>query len=310
MKVTIIGGAGVVGASAAYRIAQDGRASEILLIDAHRNQAEAHALDIGHAVCCRSTTRLLAGEIEDSVNSDVIIMTAAVPHRSTVTSRSEFLQENLPIVLSLTEKLAKYSPNASWVMVTIPVDTLSYLLHKLYSIPKQKIIGLNRNDTCRFRQAISKTLKVPSTSVEAFVLGEHGQTQVPIFSQIKINGKPVMLSSDEKNNVKSEISTFFKDWNRLNPGRTAGWTSAESLGDVLLSMGSKEPKIWNCSTPLEGEYGLYEVSLGVPVKLGLQGVEKIVALELDNEEREALRGSANTLKNEIQAAAKLVGRSL
>lgn len=307
MKVTIVGGAGAVGAAAAYRIAQEKQASEILMIDTRKDLVEAHALDIEQAVACRSATRVRAGGLEDTAGSDVIVMTAGVPHRATA-ARSDFLSDNLSIITELAEKLIVHSPSAVWIMVTVPVDTYCYLIHKLFGIPRSKIIGLNRNDTCRFRWAIARVLRVPSTTVEAYVLGEHGQTQVPIYSLVRVNGQPCILNAEQKELVKKEISGFFQEWNRLSPNRTAGWTSAESVGYLLAAMQQEMP-IWNCSTPLEGEYGLSEVSVGVPVKLTKSGVREIVDFALSPEEKEALALSAEAIRREIMAAWRLLGRS-
>jgi malate/lactate dehydrogenase len=306
VKITIVGGAGVVGSAAAFRIAQEGEVDEIVLVDSRRNLAEAHALDIEQSVVHRSNTRVSSGEIENTQNSDLIIMTAGVPHRSTVTSRSEFLSENLPLILNLTEALLTQSPSAIWMMVSVPVDSFVYLVHKRFSIPRHKIIGLNRNDSSRFRWAISKTLSVPPTAVEAYVLGEHGETQVPVFSHIRIHGKKVYLNPDQVQGTKKVISGFFAQWNRLQPGRTAGWNSAESIGDVVASLNAGDGKYWACSTPLEGEYGLSDVSLGVPVRMGPEGVREILQLELDSSEMNALEISAKAVREQIQYGQDLI----
>ena len=309
MKVTIVGGAGVVGASSAFRLAQDGQVSEIVLMDVARNVAEAHALDIEQAVVHRSGTRVRAGDIEDTQDSDVIVMTAGVPHRFSAASRSEFLRENTPLVMELVEALVAGSSNAVWIMATIPVDCLVYLAHHRYSISRQKVIGLNRNDTCRFRWALAKTLAVPSTAIEAYVVGEHGESQVPVFSQVQVEGQKMMLKPEQIEAVQAELSGFFTHWMRLKPGRTAGWTSAESIGDIVAGMMGDDGRIISCSTPLDGEYGFCEVSLGVPVKLDRKGVRDIVELPLNTEEKRALAASAAIVQDQIREAQTLLGDS-
>jgi malate dehydrogenase len=305
MKVSIVGAAGAVGSGAAYRIARDGYVSEIVLVDVRKNLAKAHALDIEQAVVNRATTNVRAGELTDTKDSDVIIMTAGIAHRPAVT-RSEFLKENLPIVMHLTKKLVETSPSAFWLIATVPVDPLVFLIHQIFSIPSHKVVGLNRNDTCRFRWAIAKTLSVPSTSIKAFVLGEHGQTQVPIFSQILVDGKKVLLTPEQVENVRTKISGFFKQWNTLSPNRTAGWASAESLGDMIMALASGSNEILNCSTPLVGEYGLSGVSIGVPVRLNKDGVRQIIEIKLDQNERVALEASAAAVKEGIVQAWALI----
>lgn len=298
--MSIIGGGGVVGSSVAYRIAQDGWASEIILVDARRNMAEAHALDIDQAIVHRTATRVRAGEIEDTKNSDVVLIAVGAIGRVSHSSRASHFEENIYILKNLLDPLVKQSPSALWVIATVPVDTFVYLIHHQFSIHRKKIIGVNRNDTSRFRWAISKVLNVPAPSVEAFVLGEHGETMVPIFSQVRVNGEKVVFRSKQKEEIKKHIIDFLPQWNRLQPGRTAGWTTAESVGDILKSMISHDNKIYPCSTPLYGEYGFREVSLGIPVNMGSDGVREIIEFDLDQEEKEALVKSAELIKEQIK----------
>jgi malate dehydrogenase len=306
MKVTIIGGSGVVGSSTGYRLAQDGHVSEIVLVDVRGNLAEAHALDIEQAVVHRATTRVRAGEIEDTKDSDVIVLAASVPRHSFERSRREYLAENLPLVFDMVNPIRAQSPLALWVIATLPVDPLVYLIHRAFSIPREKLIGLNRNDTSRFRWAIARTLSVPTTAVEAFVLGEHGETQVPIFSRIRIRGESVSLKPDQVRKIQSEISGFFLKWNKLQPGRTAGWTTAESIGDIISSMGSEDGRVWACATCLEGEYRLKEVSLGVPIRLSSGRVKEIVEFDLNPAERKAFEASAASIQEMIKEGQVLL----
>ncbi|MGD0229563.1 MAG: hypothetical protein ABSC19_04285 [Syntrophorhabdales bacterium] len=300
MKVTIVGGSGVVGSAVGYRLAQDGLATEVVLFDIRRNLAEAHALDIEQAVVHRATTRVRGGDIEDTGGSDVVVVTASVPRHEVELSRREYLAVNLPLVLDMVGPLRAQSPSALWIIATSPVDPLVYLVGRTFYIPREKVIGLTRNDTSRFRWAIARTLSVPSTAVEAFVIGEHGETQVPIYSNIRVHGEPVVVGPEARRLIKSEMSGFFVKWNQLRPGRTAGWTSAESVGDIFASMAVDDGKAWPCSTRLEGEYGLKEVSLGVPLRLGGGKVKEIVELSLEPSERAALEASAASIKEMIR----------
>ena len=167
---------------------------------------------------------------------------------------------------------------------------------------------MNRNDTTRFRWAIAKTLSVPATAVEAFVLGEHGESQVPLFSSIKIDGHPVALKSQEKDRILEEMSSFFVKWNRLLPGRSAGWTSAESIGDIIESMALDDGRLMPCSACLTGEYGLRDVSLGAPVKLGSGKIKEIVEVDLAPSEREALEISARSVQEMIRDGEALLAK--
>jgi malate dehydrogenase len=309
MKVTIVGGSGVVGSSVGYRLAQDGKVDEIVLFDVRHNLAEAHALDIEQAVVHRSTARVRGGDVEATSDSDVILVTASVPKRDIEISRREYLAANLPLVLDTIRPIVARSPSALWMIASSPVDPLVYLVREAFSLSRGKVIGLNRNDTSRFCWALAQTLRVPSTGIEAFVLGEHGETQVPIFSNIKIDGKHVVLSAEQVTRVQAGMDSFFVKWNQLQPGRTAGWTSAESVGDIISGMISDDGRIWPCSTSLDGEYGLSAVSLGVPLRLGGGKVKEIVELALDETEQKALEASAASIREMIRDGQALLAKA-
>ncbi len=306
MKITIVGGAGCVGSCAAYRLAQDGFVSEIVLVDSRRNVAEAHALDIEQAVVHRTKTQVRAGEIKDTTGSDVIIVAIGVWGRPPTASRAMNLEQNLRPVMDLVGPLSAESPSAFWIIVTTPVDALVHLIHRIFSIPREKVIGINRNDTSRLRWSIGKVMSVPATDVEAFVLGEHGDTQVHVLSRVYIRGEKVSLDAEQKGEVRKRIVGFLSQWNQLQSGRTAGWATAESIGDIIASKASGDGRIWACSTPLEGEYGLRDVSLGVPVRMGPTGVKEIIEFDLDPGERKSLEASANAIREQIKRGEALL----
>ena len=300
MKITIVGGAGCVGSCAAFRLAQDGFASEIVLVDTRHNLAEAHALDIDQAIVHRSKTRVHAGETADTQDSDVIIMAVDVLGRPLATSRGMTLEPNLKLMVELMGPLIRQSPSAFWMIVTNPVDVLVYLMHRIFSIPRETIVGMNRNDTSRLRWAVAKAFSVPATDVEGFVLGEHGDSQVHVMSQISIRGEKVTLDAQQMEQIRNSALEFLPRWIKLQPGRTAGWSTAESAGDILSSMASGDQRIWVCSTPLEGEYGLRDVSLGVPIRLGPGGVREIIEFDLAPVEKQGLNGSAQKMRAKIR----------
>jgi malate dehydrogenase len=310
MKVTIMGGAGNVGSSSAFRLAQDGFASEIVLVDPRSNVAQAHALDIEQAIVHRAPTQLRAGEIKDSTNSDIIIVALGLWGRPTIATRGDNLKQSLKLLLNVVPSLIAGSPKALWIIVSNPVDVLAYWIHRTFDIDRSRIIGTNGNDTARFRWAIAKALGVPAPGVAAFVLGEHGESQVRVFSHVRINERPVSLDDEQVKQVTIKLGNFVPDWYRLQPGRTAGWTTAESVGDIVASMASDDGKIWVCSTPLEGEYGLQQVSLGVPVRVSLTGVKEIVEFDLDRNEKAGLTVSAEKVRDHINQAEAFVDEAL
>jgi malate dehydrogenase len=306
MKITVVGGAGCVGSCAAYRLAQDGFVSEIVLVDSRRNIAEAHALDIEQAVVHRTKTQVRAGDIKDTRGSDVIIVAVGIWGRSPTASRAMNLGQNLSLVMDLVGPLGEESPSAFWMIVTTPVDALVHLIHRIFSIPRKKVIGINRNDTSRLRWSIGKVMSVPATDVEAFVLGEHGDTQVHVLSRVNIRGGKVSLDARQKEQVRNKIVGFLSQWHQLQSGRTAGWATAESIGDIVASMASGDGRIWACSTPLEGEYGLRDVSLGVPVRVSPAGVKEIVEFDLDPGEKSGLEASADAISLQIKRGEALL----
>ncbi len=299
MKVTIVGGAGTVGSTAAYRIAQEAAVSEIVLVDPRRNVCEAHALDIEQAMVFRTGVRVRAGEIKDTENSHIIIVAVAVWGRGPVATRGLTLEEDMKLLMEVMPSLITASPSALWIVVSAPLDVLVYWIHHTFSIPRKRLIGFNRNDTARLCWAVGKVLSVPAPDVEAYVIGEHGETQVPVMSRIRVRGEKVTLDAAQREKVKSLVDGFLPRWNSLQPGRTAGWATGESLGDMVTSAAAEDGRIIVCSSVLEGEYGLRNVSLGVPMRLGREGVKEIIEFNLDAGERDGLQVSAAKIREQI-----------
>ena len=241
-------------------------------------------------------------------NSDVIIMAVGAVAGPSQTSRASFLEENIGTTMNLVKQLAVLSPRALWMIATIPVDAFVYLIHRPFSIPRNKVIGVNGNDTSRFRWAVAKTLSVPAPSVEAFVLGEHGETLVPVFSQIRVNKEVVSLNSDQMKQIRTSISDWLPNWVRLDSGRSAGWTTAECIGGVLVSMALDDDRAWACATPLDGEYGYRDMAFGVPVRMGPEGVKEIVEFDLTAGEQKALNVSAEVIREQIKQGRALLDK--
>jgi malate dehydrogenase len=310
MKISVVGGAGCVGSCTAFRLAQDGLASEIVLVDTRHNLAEAHALDIDQAMVHRSKTHVRAGEMEDTEGSDAIIMAVDVQGRPPIASRGMSLEPNLKLMMEVMGPLTRRSPSALWMIITNPVDVLLYLMHRIFAIPRNKIVGMNRNDTSRLRWAVAKEFSVPATDVEGFVLGEHGDSQVHVTSHILIRKEKITLDAEQKQRIRNKALEFLPLWLKLQPGRTAGWSTAEAAGDILTSAALGDQRVWVCSTPLGGEYGLRDVSLGVPMRLGPEGVREIIEFDLDPMEKEALNGSARKIQGKIREGQAILRNSV
>ncbi len=305
MKVTFIGGGGTVGSTAAFHTAALGRIDEVVLIDARDNVARAHAMDLELALADldrpdadtpgRHDTIVRGGGWTDLAASDIVVLSASVPERN-VASRDEYLAGNVAIVRESATHVARHCPDAVVVVATNPVDVFTGALPHWTGMPARHFLGFSRNDTVRLRWAIARALAVRSADVGALVLGEHGELQVPLFDRVTVQGRRVHLSPDQESAVASDIQTWFSSYQALESGRTSGWVSGVGLGEVVRALlaGADEPVPG--SALLRGEYGLHGVSLGVPVRLGPEGVREVVQLPLTATQQTQLAAAAFKIK--------------
>lgn len=288
-----------MGSTIAFVLAQRALVDEIVLIDIKENLAKAHMMDMGQANSEHNHTAITYGSWDALVNCDIVIMTASMPERK-VTSRNEYLTDNMNIVRSVAGFIAKYCPNAAFINATNPLDPFNYIFHKLSGMPARQFVGFSRNDTLRLRWALGKVLNVPTTDVEAIVIGEHGEGQVPVFSTVKVKGMPSTLTPKQKTEAYELIQNWFSNYQALQSGRTSGWTSALGVAHLVEAMVKQTGEILPCSAILEGEYGISNVSVGVPVILGPKGIEQIVELPLTAEERQGLRDAARKVSDILE----------
>jgi len=326
-KVAFIGGAGTVGSSTAFRVATLGIASEIVLIDARPNLAMSHVMDLEQAVAEISDSRIVGGDWTDLAGCDLVVLSASLPERN-VASRDEYLAGNLEIVRSAAGHLAA-CPEAVVVVATNPVDVFTYVLAELAGGAPSRFVGYSYNDTLRFRWALARTLRVAMADVDALVLGEHGDMQVPLFELVSVRGAPVGLSEQQRREVETATRTWFSTYQGLNAGRTSGWTSAMGIAGLVAAIaGSADSAggagalavaapdaagapaavrgLLPCSAVLHGEYGLSGISLGVPVVLGPDGVRQIVEVPLTPVERSQLHAAADKVRGLIERASSLL----
>lgn len=233
-KVAFIGGAGTVGSAAAFRVATLNIASEIVLIDARPNVAMSHVLDLEQAVSEISSTRFVGGGWADLVGCDIVVLSASLPERN-VASRDEYLAGNLAIVREAAQHLT-LCPEAAVIVATNPVDVFTYVLSRLLGGSASRFVGYSYNDTLRFRWALARMLHVSVAEVDALVLGEHGETQVPLFDRVTVNGAPVHLTEQQRREVESATGTWFSTYQSLGAGRTSGWTSAMGIARLVAAL--------------------------------------------------------------------------
>lgn len=293
-KVGIIGGAGDVGALVAYNLAIEGLADEIILIDLLEDKAKAQASDLRHGVAWEQDIEIYQGNYEDAEDTDIFIITAGKP-REPGMSRLDLIKANKKIMKNISQKINKFSPEAITITTTNPLDVMNYSLYHYGDRPREKTLGeAGMLDSARFRSALAKKFDVKMTDVEAYIIGEHGDSQVPLFSQIRINGEEISIDSEEER--EEILETLRGSAMKVIEGKGAT-VFGPSRGVTLMvdCILNDEKEVYPCSVIPNGEYGLEEASIGLPVKLGSNGVEKIVEWNISNKEKEKLQNSHKKL---------------
>ncbi|MBI3089169.1 MAG: hypothetical protein HYY96_00760 [Candidatus Tectomicrobia bacterium] len=295
MKICVLGGGGTLGSAAAYTLAEHELAEEIVLLDTSENLARCHAIDINHAMAWHSTTQVRVGGQADLAGAGIVLCCAGAP-RVAAASRLQYLNAGAAIIRELVADLDRYCPDAVIITATNPIDTMNALLHRHSRRPRERLLGYNRNDTSRFRWLVARDFGVPVTEVEAFVMGEHGDSQVPIFSRVRINGKPLEISPEQKDSMRAGIDYFWREWQELRVPRTPGWTSAQGFRDLVEAIVTDSGRLQPASINLEGEYGHTGISIGVPCRLGAGGMKEVARWELAPDERAAFDASVEKMR--------------
>ncbi|MED4116222.1 hypothetical protein P4661_25630 [Priestia megaterium] len=293
-KVSIIGGAGTLGATVGFLLSTSKKVEEVCLIDRNEKLLQNHLMDMQNAL---PSMKIYGGSWENLAGSDVVVITAGVSNRNDVASRNEFLQGNIEIFKLIGKQLIKYAPHALIVTASNPVDILNFYLYKHFQFKREQLIGYTLNDSLRFEWALKKVLSLhKKDTLQSPVLGEHGSSQVPIYSRVVLNNQPLILSAKEKEKVQQEIQSWFSKFNGLQINRTTGWTSGVGLTTLIDKLISSESNEIIGSAVVEGEYGLRELSIGVPLSVNNKGIQKVHEWTLELGEQEALLRSAQTIQ--------------
>lgn len=300
MKITVIG-AGAVGASCAEYIAMRNFASEVVLLDIKEGLAEGKAMDLMQTSAVEGFDTRVIGVTNDftkTANSKVIVITSGMPRKPGMT-REELIGVNSSIVLSVAEQALKYSPNAIIIMVTNPMDTMTYLLHKKFNLPKNRVIGMGGAlDTARFRYRLAEALGCPISDVDGMVIAAHSDTgMLPLISKATRNGVSVseLLSEEQRNFVVEETKLGGATLVKLL-GTSAWYAPGAGVAGLVHSIAGDKKKMIPCSAMLEGEYGETDICLGVPCIIGKDGIEGIVSLILNDEEKQKFHASAEAVR--------------
>lgn len=295
-KVTVVG-AGNVGATAANVIALRGVADEVVMIDIKEGVSEGKAMDMMQTANMLDMNTVIKGVTNDyaaTANSDVVVITSGIPRKPGMT-REELIGVNAGIVKQVTESVLAHSPNAVIVCVSNPMDTMTYLIHKVSGLPKNRIIGMGGAlDSSRFKYYLSKALNANPNEVEGFVIGGHGDTtMIPMKRFAAWRGVPAadLLSAEVLDKVVADTMVGGATLTKLL-GTSAWYAPGAAAAEVVEAVIHDQKAMIPCSALLEGEYGHSDLCIGVPCILGKNGIEKIVEIPLTAEEKELFDKSA------------------
>lgn len=300
MKITVVG-AGAVGASCAEYIAIKNFASEVVLLDIKEGFAEGKAMDLMQTAPLNGFDTKITGVTNDyskTANSDICVITSGIPRKPGMT-REELIGINAGIVKTVTSSLIQHSPNTILIVVSNPMDTMAYLIHKSTNLPKTKIIGMGGAlDSARFKYRLAEALDCPLSDVDGLVIGGHSDTgMIPLTRLASRNSVSVtaFLSNERLEQVKEETKVGGATLTKLL-GTSAWYAPGAAVSSLVQAIACDQKKMFPCSVMLDGEYGLNDICLGVPVILGKNGIEKIVEIELNDAEKANMQESADAVR--------------
>ncbi|MCP8316123.1 MAG: malate dehydrogenase [archaeon] len=293
-------GLGKVGSNIAEHIVLKGL-DDLTLIDIIEGLPQGNALDLSHMASELNIDVKIKGsnDYRDLEGSNIIVVSAGFP-RTPDMSRLNLLQKNKEIIKQISKKILEYAPKSKVVIVTNPLDLMTYLTLKTTGFDRNIVFGVGSElDTARLKYYLSSVLKVSNSSINAFVIGEHGDTMVILKSQSKVNGIPIekVLNESQLASIVEKTKKSGADVISLKGATTFG--VATSTSSIIESLIQDKKKVHLVSFYLNGEYGLYDVCIGVPVIIGKNGVERVIELELDKDERELFLKSAEVIKKSI-----------
>lgn len=301
MKVTVVG-AGAVGATCADNIARRALVEELVLVDIKEGFAEGKALDISQTCSLLGFDTRVIGSTNDyskTANSDVCVITSGIPRKPGMT-REELIGTNAKIVEGVAKNLLQYSPNTIIVVISNPMDTMTYLTLKATGLPKNRVIGMGGIlDSARFKTYLQMALGCSQNDLHAVVIGGHGDTtMIPLTRMATLNGNPVSntLSADQLKQIAADTMVGGATLTKMLG--TSAWYAPGAAGAALVeSLIRDQKKVFPCCVSLDGEYGQSDICMGVPVVVGRKGWEKIVDYKLNAEEQEAFNKSAEAVRN-------------
>lgn len=296
MKVTIVGGAGGVGASTAFNLALQRGGHEVVLVDSRQEMITSHVMDYDQVLELSPGCTIRGGELADVRDADVVVQISATP-LTAGTPRVEYLTRNALIADELVGELDA-SFGGVILVVTNPVDPIVTLLQLRTGLDRRRIVGYTINDSLRFRTGVARALGVPPGAVEAWVLGEHGDQAVPLFTRVDVNGERVPLTAEQAAAAEHYLRNWYVTHVALDSGRSSTWTSGLGVSRMVTALdGAGE--LWPASVVLHGEYGIDGVAVTVPVTLARGGAREIHEWDLEPGELEAVQASAEFVRDAV-----------
>ncbi len=302
MKVSIIG-AGNVGATLAQRIAEGGLGADVVLLDIAKEMAEGKALDLLHAAPLTGCSNGITGtdDYSETSGSDIAVITAGSPRAAGMT-RDDLIAKNSGVIKSVLKDLMRACPGAIIIIVTNPLDVMTYLACKVSGLNRERVFGMaGVLDTSRFAYLIADALKIDRGQVETLVIGQHGPEMVPLLSRTRVRGRrlgELMAKEDTERLLADARNAGTKVVKLLGKG-SAYYAPSAALFHMIKTILKDEKRLMSVSCLANGEYGLSGVCTGLPVRLGRNGIEEIVELQIDESESEGLRRAAGAAKDLI-----------
>jgi len=302
-KVSVVGAAGTVGAAAGYNLALRDVVDELVFVDIPDKEDETvgQAADANHGIAYDSNTEVVQGGYEDTAGSDVVVITAGIP-RQPGQSRTDLAGDNAPIMEDIGSSLSEYNDDFVSVTTSNPVDLLNRHLYEAGDRDRRSVIGFGgRLDSARFRYVLSRRFDVPVRNVEATILGEHGDAQVPVFSKVRVDGRDPEFSADEREAILTDLTESAMDV--IERKGATQWGPATGVAHTVEAILRDTGEVLPASIPLDGEFGYDDTAVGVPVKLGADGVEEVVEWDLDDYEHDLLDDAAGKLSEQYAEIA-------
>jgi malate dehydrogenase len=302
-KVSVVGAAGTVGAAAGYNLALRDVCDELVFVDIPKMEdtTVGQAADTNHGIAYDSNTVVRQGGYEDTAGSDVVIITAGIPRKEGQT-RIDLAGDNAPIMEDIGSSLAEHNDDFVSITTSNPVDLLNRHLYEAGDRDRHKVIGFGgRLDSARFRYVLSERFDVPVKNVEATILGEHGDAQVPVFSKVRVDGRDPEFSDDEKEEILEDLQQSAMDV--ISRKGATQWGPATGVAHMAEAVIRDTGEVLPGSLVLDGEFGYDDTAFGVPVKLGSNGIEEVVEWELADYEQGLMDEAAEKLSTQYDKIA-------